>query len=118
MRFDDQVAVAALEVEAAVGAGEVVEARQVDVLRTQAQLEIFELLEWIEGCLGLQWRVLQQQRATLEVRDPVARLVTDIGEVVEAGVDLVCAQFHLGIGGEVVKADAAVYYPQLVERDR
>ena len=51
------------------------------------------------------------------MRDPVPRFVADIGKVVEAGVDLVSAEFHLGIGGEVVKADAAVDHPQFVEGD-
>ncbi len=60
----------------------------------------------------------QQTRLALELGVAIAFHVDHVGQVVDAGIDLIRLDFYLGRGVEVIERDAPVVDAQLVEGDR
>lgn len=71
---------------------------------------------------GRRWRwfpggLAQQQGLALEAGVAFALGVDHVGQVVEAGIDLGCAQVHRWIGAEVAKVQGAVVDPHFIQGD-
>src|SRR5690606_36052660 len=102
------IAMAGLEVELAIGGGEVVELLQINVGGAQAHLEILEILERVEQRGGFQRRMVEQHGLAFKARNAGAILALDVGEVVETGIDLRGADVYRRRGVEIAKAQGAV----------